>query len=162
MKKAPSLRYYARFRCAFGYLRCLITLNNSRKYITTPLVIKRRQLPLLHSEGYLDIVDPEDMGLNLRLQEYDKTIREYIDELLADGTFYAAPSWPMTTAIEIRHRDKQRARRRRLAEREGIDTSQMPPEAFDEGTWYNVDENRKMTLQERAEFKNQLSKYNEK
>ena len=96
----PSLRYFARFKGIFGYLRATARNGEIRKSILTPLVISREQLKRLNTLGYIDPVQGvEDMRLDGRLREYTATAWEVFNELLAAGTFAATPSEYISTAI---------------------------------------------------------------
>lgn len=99
-KKKPTLRYFAKFRGNFGYLRATARNGEIRKSILTPLVITRDQLSRLKTLGYIDPVQGvEDMRLDGRLREYTATAWEVFNELLAAGTFATTPSESISTAI---------------------------------------------------------------
>ena len=96
----PSLRYFARFKGNFGYLRATARNGEIRKSILTPLVISREQLKRLNTLGYIDPVQGvEDMRLDGRLRRYTATAWEVFNELLAAGTFATTPSESISTAI---------------------------------------------------------------
>lgn len=102
----PSLRYFARFKGHFGYLRATARSGEIRKYILTPLVINRDQLSRLNTLGYIDPVQGvEDMRLDGRLREYTATAWEVFNELLATGTFATTPAENISTAIFERHKE---------------------------------------------------------
>lgn len=99
-KKKPTLRYFAKFRGDFGYLRATARNGEIRKSIVTPLVINRDQLSRLNTLGYIDPVQGvEDMRLDGRLREYTATAWEVFNELLAAGAFATTPSESISTAI---------------------------------------------------------------
>lgn len=102
------MRYFARFRGNFGYLRAIARNEEIRKSILTPLVITRDQLSRLKTLGYIDPVQGvEDMRLDGRLREYTATAWEVFNELLAAGTFAATPSESISTTILNRNMHKR-------------------------------------------------------
>ena len=99
-KKKPSLRYFARFKGNFGYLRAVINNGSKRKYVLTPLVITAEQLTRLDRSGHIN--QPQnnaDHILEGRLREYTNYIWQTVNPLLASGEFDAMPSEHLTTAI---------------------------------------------------------------
>lgn len=155
-KAKPSLRYFARFKGNFGYLRATARNGEFRKSILTPLVINRDQLSRLNTLGYIDPVQGvEDMRLDGRLREYTATAWEVFNELLAAGTFATTPSESISTAILNRHKAKSAERYKRLLAREGYDVDKMPPEAFEPG-WHNPDGSR-MSAKDEREIKAMLA-----
>lgn len=106
--KRPSLRYFAKFRGNFGYLRATARNGEIRKSIVTPLVIDREQLSRLNTLGRIDPVQSvEDIRLNVRLRKYTVTAWEVINSLIAAGTFAATPSEYISTAILKRQKSKE-------------------------------------------------------
>lgn len=130
----PSLRYFARFKGNFGYLRATARNGEIRKSILTPLVITREQLSRLNTLGHIAPVQGiEDMKLDGRLREYTATAWEVFNAMLAAGTFATTPAEHISTAILERHKEKQRERYKRLLATSGYDVDKMPPEAFEPG-----------------------------
>lgn len=102
------MRYFARFKEDFGYLRATARNGEIRKSIVTPLVINRDQLSRLNTLGYIDPVQgEEDMRLDGRLREYTATAWEVFNELLAAGTFATTPAESISTAIFNRSMHKR-------------------------------------------------------
>lgn len=114
-KAKPSLRYFARFKGNFGYLRATARNREIRKTILTPLVINRDQLSRLNTLGYIDPVQGvEDMRLDGRLREYTATAWEVLNAMLAAGTFATTPAESISTAILNRHEEKQKELYKRI------------------------------------------------
>lgn len=155
-EKKPTLRYFARFKGNFGYLRATARNGEIRKYILTPLVINRDQLSRLNTLGYIDPVQGvEDMRLGGRLWEYTATAWEVLNELLAAGTFATTPAESISTAILNRHKEKQKERDKRMLAKSGYDVAKMPPEAFEPG-FHNPDGSR-MSAKDEREIKAMLA-----
>ena len=155
-KAMPSLRYFARFKGNFGYLRATARNGEIRKSILTPLVINRDQISRLNTLGYIDPVQGvEDMRLDGRLREYTATAWEVFNELLAAGAFATTPSESISTAILNRHKEKQKERDKRMLAKSGYDVAKMPPEAFEPG-WHNPDGSR-MSAKDEREIKAMLA-----
>lgn len=152
----PSLRYFARFKGNFGYLRATARNGEVRKSILTPLVISREQLKRLNTLGYIAPVQGvEDMRLDGRLREYTATAWEVLNAMLAAGTFATTPSESISTAILNRHKEKQKERYKRMLANSGHDVDKMPPEAFEPG-WHNPDGSR-MSAKDEREIKAMLA-----
>lgn len=145
----PSLRYFARFKGNFGYLRATARNGEIRKSILTPLVITREQLSRLNTLGRIDPVQSvEDMRLDGRLREYNATAWEVFNALIAAGTFATTPAEYISTAILNRHKSKEEERVKRRFAAEGYDVDKMPAEAFAPG-WHNPDGSRMSAKDER-------------
>ena len=145
----PSLRYFARFKGNFGYLRATARNGEIRKSILTPLVITREQLSRLNTLGYIDPVQGvEDMKLNGRLRDYTATAWEVFNALIASGTFATTPAEYISTAILNRHKSKETERIKRHLAAEGYNVDKMPSEAFSPG-WHNPDGSRRGAKDER-------------
>lgn len=116
-KKKPTLRYFARFKEDFGYLRAVIRYRNVRKYVLTPLVITAEQLTRLDSAGYINQPQSKaDLILDGRLREYTNYIWQTVNPLLASGEFDATPSEYLTTAILNTKKAEEARMERELAE----------------------------------------------
>lgn len=116
-KKKPTLRYFARFKEDFGYLRAVIRYGNVRKYVLTPLVITAEQLTRLDSAGYINQPQSNaDLILDGRLREYTNYIWKTVNPLLASGEFDVTPSEYLTTAILNTKKAEEARRERELAE----------------------------------------------
>ena len=113
-KAMPSLRYFARFKEDFGYLRAVIRNGYTRKYILTPLVINRDQLSRLNTLGYIDPVQGvEDMRLGGRLREYTAYVWQVVTPLIESGEFDAVPSRQLTNRIFATKKAEDEARSQR-------------------------------------------------
>lgn len=116
-KKKPTLRYFARFKEDFGYLRAVIRYESTRKYVLTPLVITAEQLTRLDSAGHINQPQSNaDHILEGRLREYTNCIWQTVNPLLASGEFDAMPSTLLTTAILNTKKAEEARRERELAE----------------------------------------------
>lgn len=116
-KKKPTLRYFARFKEDFGYLRAVIRNGSTRKYVLTPLVITAEQLTRLDSAGHINQPQSNaDLILEGRLREYTNYIWQTVNPLLASGEFDAMPSEHLTTAILNTKKAEEARRERELAE----------------------------------------------
>lgn len=116
-KKKPTLRYFARFKEDFGYLRAVIRYESTRKYVLTPLVITAEQLTRLDSAGHISQPQSNaDHILEGRLSEYTNYIWQTVNPLLASGEFDAMPSTLLTTAILNTKKAEEARRERELAE----------------------------------------------
>ena len=137
-KKWPSLRYFAKFRGDFGYLRAIARNGEIRKSIVTPLVITREQLSRLNSLGHLDPMAPtiEDVRLEGRLREYTATAWEVINTLIASGEFATFPSEKISTAIMQLNKAKEEERAKKSLTRLGYDVDTMQPEVLKPGFHY--------------------------
>jgi hypothetical protein len=148
-KAMPSLRYFARFKGNFGYLRATARNGEIRKSILTPLVITREQLKRLNTRGYIDPVQGvEDMRLDGRLREYTATAWEVFNALIAAGTFAPTPAEHISTAILNRHKGKQKERCKRMLAKSGYDVDNMPSGSFSPGG-HNPDGSRMSAKDER-------------
>lgn len=160
-KQMPSLRYFARFRGNFGYLRATARNGEIRKSILTPLVINRDQLSRLNTIGRIDPVQSvEDMRLATRLREYTATAWEVLNALIADGAFATTPAESISTAILDRHKSKEEERVKRSLAANGYDVDNMPSEAFAPG-WHNADGSR-MSAKDEREIKTILADLSKK
>lgn len=116
-KKKPTLRYFARFKEDFGYLRAVIRNGSTRKYVLTPLVITAEQLTRLDSAGHINQPQSNaDLILEGRLRGYTNYIWQTVNPLLASGEFDAMPSEHLTTAILNTKKAEEARRERELAE----------------------------------------------
>lgn len=116
-KKKPTLRYFARFKEDFGYLRAVIRNGSTRKYVLTPLVITVEQLTRLDSAGHINQPQSNaDHILEGRLREYTNYIWQTVNPLLASEEFDAMPSTLLTTAILNTKKAEEARRERELAE----------------------------------------------
>lgn len=113
-EKKPTLRYFARFKEDFGYLRAVIRYGETRKYILTPMVITKAQLARLDSAGHIRIESQEDGMLETRLREYTGYIWQTVNPLIASGGFAAMPSELLTTAIINTKKDEEEKRQERV------------------------------------------------
>lgn len=157
----PSLRYFARFRGNFGYLRATARNGEIRKSILTPLVINRDQLSRLNTIGRIDPVQSvEDMRLATRLREYTATAWEVLNALIADGAFATTPAESISTAILDRHKSKEEERVKRSLAANGYDVDNMPSEAFAPG-WHNADGSH-MSAKDEREIKTILADLSKK
>lgn len=157
----PSLRYFARFKGNFGYLRATARNGEIRKSILTPLVITREQLTRLNTLGHIDPVQGvEDMRLGNRLREYTATAWEVFKAMLAAGTFATTPAEHISTAILNQHKEKQKQRYKRMLAASGYDVDKMPPEAFEPG-FHNPD-GSPMGAKDERELKALLAAMSEK
>lgn len=109
-EQKPTLRYFARFKEDFGYLRAVIRYGNVRKYVLTPLVIHRAQLDRLNTAGHIRIETEEDMMLEARLRQYTACAEPIIAGLISTGEFEAFPSEYLTTAIISAYRGQEQTR----------------------------------------------------
>ena len=87
-----TLRYFARFSGDFGNLRAVVRYNGKVKYVTTPLVIYRNQLPRLKSFGRIIHTNDADALLDGRLLRYTSYIMQVAKTLVDNGTFAATSS----------------------------------------------------------------------
>ena len=87
-----ALRYFARFSGDFGNLRAVVRSNGKVKYVTTPLVIYRNQLPRLKSFGRIIHTNDADALLDGRLLRYTSYIMQVAKTLVDNGTFAATSS----------------------------------------------------------------------
>lgn len=111
------MRYFARFKEDFGYLRAVIRYESTRKYVLTPLVITAEQLTRLDSAGHINKPQSNaDHILEGRLREYTNYIWQTVNPLLASGEFDAMPSTLLTTAILNTKKAEEARRERELAE----------------------------------------------
>lgn len=116
-KKKPTLRYFARFRGAFGYLRAVINNGQTRKYILTPLVITAEQLTRLDRAGHVNQPQGDaDHLLEGRLLQYTNYIWQTVNPLLESGEFDAMPSEHLTTAILNTKKTEEAKREKELEE----------------------------------------------
>ena len=116
-KKKPTLRYFARFKEDFGYLRAVIRYESTRKYVLTPLVITAEQLTRLDSAGHINQPQSNaDHILEGRLREYTNYIWQTVNPLLDSGEFDTMPSTLLTTAILNTKKAEEARRERELAE----------------------------------------------
>ena len=129
-KKKPTLRYFARFKEDFGYLRAVIRYRSTRKYVLTPLVITAEQLTRLDSAGYINQPQSKaDLILDGRLREYTNYIWQTVNPLLASGEFDATPSEYLTTAILNTKKAEDEACRQRAEARAGATFQRKAAEA---------------------------------
>ena len=116
-KKKPTLRYFARFKEDFGYLRAVIRNGYTRKYVLTPLVITAEQLTRLDSAGHINQPQSNaDHILEGRLKEYTTYIWQTVNPLLASGEFDAMPTEHLTTAILNTKKAEEARREKELEE----------------------------------------------
>ena len=87
-----TLRYFARFKGDTGYLRAVVRYDGHRKYLTTPIVITRTQLPRLKSFGRIIHTNDADALLDGRLLRYTSYIMQVAKTLVDNGTFAATSS----------------------------------------------------------------------
>lgn len=113
-EKKPTLRYFARFKEDFGYLRAVIRYDGARKYILTPMVVTKAQLQRLESAGHIRIESGEDVMLETRLREYTTYIWKTVNPLIASGGFAAMPSERLTTAILNTKKGEEEKRQQRV------------------------------------------------
>ena len=114
-EKKPTLRYFARFKEDFGYLRAVIRYDGARKYILTPLVITAEQLTRLDSAGHINQPKSNaDHILEGRLKEYTTYIWKTVNPLIASGGFDAMPSEHLTTAILNTKEGEEEKRQQRV------------------------------------------------
>lgn len=116
-KKKPTLRYFARFKEDFGYLRAVIRNGYTRKYVLTPLVITAEQLTRLDSTGHINQRQSNaDYILEGGLKEYTNYIWQTVNPLLASGEFDTIPSEQLTTAILNTKKAEEARREKKLEE----------------------------------------------
>lgn len=116
-KKKPTLRYFARFKEDFGYLRAVIRNGSTRKYVLTPLVITADQLARLDTSGHINQPQGDtDYLLEGRLREYTTYIWQTVNPLLESGEFDAMPSEHLTTAILNTKKAEEARREKELEE----------------------------------------------
>lgn len=97
--KRPTLRYYARFKEDYGYLRAVIRYKERRKYITTPLIIAKGQLDRLDTSGHIIMMNREDIVLENHLKEFTAYIWETVTPLIDSGRFADITSAELSAAI---------------------------------------------------------------
>lgn len=130
-KSKPRLRYFARFRGDFGYLRAVVRHGKIRKNILTPIVIAKEQMPRLDTSGSIIVTNHSDMVLKSRIKEFTRILWYAVTPLIDSGAFDAMPGKDITNAIlDAKAEFEQSAYRRNLA-RLGYDVSQMAP-GYDE------------------------------
>lgn len=84
----PSVRYYARFRGAQGFLRAVIRYESARKYITTDIPITSSQLTRLDTSGRMErVCTSADKVLSAQLQAFNTAVWSVVAPLLDNGTF---------------------------------------------------------------------------
>ena len=117
-EKKPTLRYFARFKEDFGYLRAVVRYGTTRKYVLTPMVVTKAQLTRLDSAGYINQPQSKaDLILDGRLREYTNYIWQTVNPLLASGEFDAVPSRQLTNRILATKKAEDEARRQRTEAR---------------------------------------------
>ena len=117
-EKKPTLRYFARFKENFGYLRAVVRYGTTRKYVLTPMVVTKAQLTRLDSAGYINQPQSKaDLILDGRLREYTNYIWQTVNPLLASGEFDAVPSRQLTNRILATKKAEDEARRQRTEAR---------------------------------------------
>lgn len=137
-KKKPTLRYFARFKEDFGYIRAVIRNGYTRKYVLTPLVITAEQLTRLDSAGHINQPQSDaDHILEGRLREYTIYIWKTVNPLLESGEFDAMPSTLLTTAILNTKKAEQAKREKALEERTEAQFREMSDEARKHGVTLN-------------------------
>lgn len=138
-KKKPTLRYFARFKEDFGYIRAVIRNGYTRKYVLTPLVITAEQLTRLDSAGHINQPQSDaDHILEGRLREYTIYIWKTVNPLLESGEFDAVPSTLLTTAILNTKKTEQAKREKALEERTEAQFREMSDEARKHGFTLNL------------------------
>lgn len=111
------MRYFARFKGDFGYLRAVIRYGSTRKTITTPLVITAEQLTQLDSAGHISQpLTDADHRLDGKLRQYSNYIWQTVNPLLESGEFDAIPSEQLTTAISDTKKAEEARREKELKE----------------------------------------------
>lgn len=111
--KRPTLRYYARFKEDYGYLRAVIRYKERRKYITTPLIIAKGQLDRLDTSGHIIMMNREDIVLENHLKEFTAYIWETVTPLIDSGRFADITSAELSAAILDTFKKKEEERRMR-------------------------------------------------
>lgn len=111
------MRYFARFKGAFGYLRAVVRYGSIRKTITTPLVITAEQLTRLDSAGHINQPQTDaDLRLDGRLRQYTNYIWQTVNSLLESGDFGTMPSKLLTIAITDTKKTEEAKREKELEE----------------------------------------------
>lgn len=132
------MRYFARFKEDFGYIRAVIRNGYTRKYVLTPLVITAEQLTRLDSAGHINQPQSDaDHILEGRLREYTIYIWKTVNPLLESGEFDAMPSTLLTTAILNTKKTEQAKREKALEERTEAQFREMSDEARKHGVTLN-------------------------
>lgn len=148
------MRYFARFKEGFGYLRAVIRNGDTRKYVLTPLVITAEQLTRLDSAGHIN--QPKnnaDLILEGRLIEYTTYIWQTVNPLLASGEFDAMPSEHLTTAILNTKKSEEARREKKLEAQAEVRFREEAEEASKHGVTLN-----RLTPKEFAELQERLQK----
>lgn len=112
-EKKPTLRYFARFKEDFGYLRAVIRYGSTRKYVLTPMVVTKAQLDRLDTAGHIRRETDEDVMLEGRLREFTSYVWQVVTPLIEAGEFDAVPSWQLTNRIFATKKAEDEARRQR-------------------------------------------------
>ena len=116
-----ALRYFARFSGDFGNLRAVVRYNGKVKYVTTPLVIYRNQLPRLKSFGRIVHTDDLDAKLDGQLLRFSDYILQTAKPLIDSGKFAALSGKElgrMVMATKEKVESNHRHRSLEMAERE--------------------------------------------
>ena len=116
-EKKPTLRYFARFKEDFGYLRAVIRYGTTRKYVLTPMVVTRAQVDRLDTAGHIRKETEEDAMLEGRLREFTAYVWQVVTPLIESGEFPAVPSWQLTNRIFATKKAEDEARRQRTEAR---------------------------------------------
>ncbi len=156
--KRPSLRYFARFRGDYGYLRAVVRYESTRKCITTPLVITRSQLSKLDTSGTLEIEpgNTSDALLCGRLKAYTAIVWHVVRPLIQSGKFAATKGEELTEAINKAQAQERKASYKRMMAAQGHNVDAMPQEAFEPGLHYA--DGRPMSAEDIAKVEAILSK----
>lgn len=151
-EKKPTLRYFARFKEDFGYLRAVIRYGETRKYVLTPLVITAEQRTRLDSAGHINQPKSNaDLILEGRLIRYTAYIWQTVTPLLASGEFDAMPSEYLTTAILNTKKAEEAKSEKLLEERVEAQFREECEEARKHGITLNH-----LTLKEFVELQKEL------
>lgn len=116
-----TLRYFARFKGDTGYLRAVVRYDGHRKYLTTPIVITRTQLPRLKSFGRIVHADDLDAKLDGQLLRFSDYILQTAKPLIDSGEFAALSGKElgrMVMATKEKEESRHRHRSLEMAERE--------------------------------------------
>lgn len=139
MRKIKSLRYFARFRGDYGYLRAIITYQGQRKYILAPYTITTDQLARLHCSGRIKNPKTDsDLILMGRLRDYTSYVWQVVNPLIASGDYTDISSEELSDRIENamkegRERNLKRATDRAekdFLQRTGKAISRIEPQDF--------------------------------
>lgn len=121
-KKKATLRYYTRFKEDFGHIRAVIRYEDTRKYITTPLIITAEQRTRLDTFGHIN--QPQgntDHLLEERLKRYTGYIWRTVKPLILSGEFATMPTEALAAAIKETQEEDEAKRDSELTEYAGRD-----------------------------------------